>query len=166
MLRASSLDEIPQLVNILRGDMSLVGPRPLPLEYVSRYSTYESRRLKLRPGLTGLAQVNGRNAMSWQRRFAYDVTYVERWTWRMEVRILLDTVKVVLGRRGVSNESHVTMPEFVGTSRTPQPAARRLASVPSPGSGRVFRAGDESVRGRAKLSGLELLAVELETSVS
>lgn len=160
-LRASSLDETPQLYNILRGDMSLVGPRPLPLEYISRYSSYESRRLKLRPGLTGLAQVQGRNAMSWQRRFAYDVTYVERWTWRMEVRILIDTVKVVVGRHGVSHETHATMPEFRGTSLAPA-RGRHLSSVPG-GSSRGVHGMPSSV---PHVTGLELLAIELETSVS
>ena len=161
-LRASSLDETPQLYNILRGDMSLIGPRPLPLEYISRYSTFESRRLRLRPGLTGLAQVQGRNAISWQRRFAYDVTYVERWTWKMEVRILIDTVKVVLGRQGLSHETHTTMPEFTGTAQV-RTNNRHLSSIPG-GPGRGFHATPSSVT--PHLTGLELLAVELETSVS
>lgn len=161
-LHATSLDETPQLFNILRGDMSLVGPRPLPLEYVNRYSTYESRRLKLRPGLTGLAQVNGRNAMSWQKRFAYDITYVERWTLKMEVRILIDTVKVVLGRHGVSHAEHATMPEFTGTSRAP---GRSWHSMGHASASRALRPGGVSAPA-PRLPGLELLAVELETSVS
>ncbi len=164
-IRATSLDELPQFVNILRGDMSLVGPRPLPIEYVERYSSYESRRLKMRPGLTGLAQTQGRNAMSWQKRFAYDVTYVERWTWRMEARILLDTVKVVLGRTGISHGEHTTMPVFHGTvkrTRAQRPTAHR-----PPVDGRMTTTDDAVPAvpvGRA--SGLELLAVELERSAS
>ena len=118
--------------------------------------------MKLRPGLTGLAQVNGRNAMSWQKRFAYDITYVERWTWKMEVRILIDTIKVVLGRHGVSHEEHATMPEFTGTSSALGHGRHSIAPAPA---SRPFRPGALSVS-TTRLTGLELLAVELETSVS
>ena len=103
-----------------------------------------------------------RRAISWQRRFAYDVTYVERWTWKMEVRILIDTVKVVLGRQGLSHETHTTMPEFTGTAQV-RTNNRHLSSIPG-GPGRGFRATPSSVT--PHLTGLELLAVELETSVS
>ena len=131
VLRATSLDELPQLLNIARGEMSLVGPRPLPIAYIGRYSEYESRRLRMRPGLTGLAQVRGRNSISWQQKFAYDIAYVERWSWRLEVRIIVSTFAVVLGRHGVSSSEQATMHEFRGTTKqklaTPGTAAVRIA---------------------------------------
>ena len=157
ILRASSLDEIPQLLNILCGQMSLVGPRPLPMAYIERYSSYESRRSEVRPGLTGLAQVRGRNATSWQRRFAYDVTYVERWTWRLELLIMIETFTVVLARRGVSNGEHATMPEFVGTTSG---STRQYHSRHTPTFDTLHRTLD--VRQTSAPSGLEILAVELE----
>lgn len=115
MLRATSLDELPELFNVLRGDMSLVGPRPLRVEYLDRYTATQSRRHEVRPGITGLAQVEGRNALSWEERFALDVQYVDSWTLRGDVRILLRTVGAVLDRRGISHEGHATMPEFRGS---------------------------------------------------
>lgn len=113
-LRASSLDELPELLNVLRGDMSLVGPRPLLVQYLSRYSPRQSRRHEVRPGLTGLAQVMGRNALSWEEKFELDVRYVETQSLWLDLRILVLTVKAVLFRTGISARGEATMPEFQG----------------------------------------------------
>jgi len=113
-LRASSLDELPELLNVLRGEMSLVGPRPLLPRYLPRYSKTQARRHDVRPGLTGWAQVNGRNALSWADRFALDVWYVEHQSLFLDVKILWLTVWQVLRRTGISAEGHATMPEFMG----------------------------------------------------
>ena len=113
-LRAYSLDELPELWNVLRGDMSLVGPRPLPVRYLGRYSPAQRRRLEVRPGVTGLAQVNGRNAISWDEKFRLDVEYVERRSFLMDVRILAVTVLRVLMPSGVESAPGETMPEFRG----------------------------------------------------
>lgn len=117
VLRATSLDELPSLWNIVRGDMSLVGPRPLLMRYLPRYSPEQARRHDVRPGLTGLAQVSGRNALTWERKFELDVEYVEHHTLRGDLRILLATVAKVLRRDGIAAEDSVTMPEFMGSSR-------------------------------------------------
>ena len=117
VLRSTSIDELPQLWNVLRGDMSLVGPRPLLPEYLGRYSPEQARRHEVRPGLTGLAQVEGRNTASWEERLALDVAYVDSWTIGGDLRIMARTVASVLGRRGVSAEGHATMPEFQGEGR-------------------------------------------------
>lgn len=116
-LRRTSLDELPELVNVLRGDMSLVGPRPLIMEYVERYTPDQSRRLDVRPGVTGLAQVSGRNALSWEERFELDVEYVDRWSLWLDVTILARTIATVLRRDGISADGHATMPEFLGSTR-------------------------------------------------
>jgi len=113
-LRATSLDELPELVNVVRGDMSLVGPRPLLTEYLTRYSREQSRRHDVRPGVTGLAQVNGRNALTWDEKFAFDVEYVQRHSAVLDVKILLRTVRLVVTRRGVNQPKHATMEEFAG----------------------------------------------------
>lgn len=117
IVRALSLDELPQLWNVVRGDMSLVGPRPLLPQYLGRYTARQMRRHEVPPGITGLAQVEGRNALSWEERFELDVFYVEHWSLALDVRLLLRTVVAVLARRGVSAAGHATMPEFLGTSR-------------------------------------------------
>ena len=114
-LRAWSLDELPQLVNVLRGQMSLVGPRPLPMVYVERYSPEQRRRLEATPGITGWAQVNGRNAVDWDERLRLDVWYVDHASLVLDLRILGRTLRQVLGRRGVTAEGHATMPEFRGS---------------------------------------------------
>ena len=114
-LCATSLDELPELFNVVKGDMSLVGPRPLRTEYLSRYSARQARRHEVRPGITGLAQVEGRNAISWEERFELDVAYVESWTLLGDIKILVRTVGAVLGRKGISHEGHATMPEFRGS---------------------------------------------------
>jgi lipopolysaccharide/colanic/teichoic acid biosynthesis glycosyltransferase len=113
-LRASSLDELPQLFNVLRGDMSLVGPRPLLVEYLARYSPEQARRHEVKPGITGLAQVEGRNTLSWPEKFALDVFYIDHWSLALDLRILARTVGAVLRRRGISAAGEATMPEFRG----------------------------------------------------
>ena len=115
ILRATSLDELPELINILKGDMSIVGPRPLLVEYLPRYNAFQARRHEVRPGLTGYAQVNGRNALTWEDRFQMDVEYVDHITFAGDVKIILDTVGTVLKRGGISSETSVTMEEFMGT---------------------------------------------------
>ena len=122
-LRSLSLDELPQLWNIVRGDMSLIGPRPLLVRYLPRYSAEQSRRHELRPGITGWAQVNGRNAIDWDQKFKLDVWYVDHCSLALDLRILLATVASVVLRRGISSDSHVTMPEFMGDSATPDAIA-------------------------------------------
>jgi sugar transferase EpsL len=117
-LRTFSVDELPQLVNILRGDMSLVGPRPLPVEYVPRFTEFQMRRHEVKPGITGWAQVNGRNALSWEERLEMDVWYVENRSIGLDIKILGLTAWKVLKREGTSALGHATMPEFLG--RLPQ----------------------------------------------
>ncbi|HEV7732142.1 MAG TPA: sugar transferase [Candidatus Binatia bacterium] len=114
VLRASSIDELPQLWNVLRGDMSLVGPRPLLPEYLGRYSAEQARRHAVRPGITGLAQVNGRNTLGWAERLALDVQYVDTRSIRLDLVILARTVGCLVGGRGVSAPGHATMPAFAG----------------------------------------------------
>ncbi|MHB1309369.1 MAG: sugar transferase [Limisphaerales bacterium] len=115
-LRATSLDELPELLNVLKGEMSLVGPRPLLVQYLSRYSAEQARRHELPPGLTGWAQVNGRNSLSWDERLAMDVWYVDHWSIWLDVRILAKTVLTVVRRDGISAEGDATMPEFRGST--------------------------------------------------
>lgn len=125
-LRTSSLDELPELWNVLKGDMSLVGPRPLLMEYLPLYSPEQARRHHMRPGLTGLAQVSGRNLLSWPERFRLDVEYVDRFSLWLDARILARTVAAVVTSRGVSAEGHATMPRFTGeTGERPGQAPRR-----------------------------------------
>jgi sugar transferase EpsL len=112
LLRRASLDELPQLWNVLRGDMSLVGPRPLLMAYLGRYTPEQARRHGVRPGVTGWAQINGRNGISWEEKFALDVWYVDHWTFWLDVRILAATVQVFRGK-GISAPTHATMPEFM-----------------------------------------------------
>ncbi|WP_341946163.1 sugar transferase [Microbacterium sp. LWH11-1.2] len=111
-LRSTSLDELPSLWNVLRGDMSIVGPRPLLVEYLERYSPEQARRHEVRPGITGLAQVTGRNAISWESKFAQDVRYVDRRSVGLDLRIVARTVGSVVKRDGISAEGHVTMTKF------------------------------------------------------
>jgi lipopolysaccharide/colanic/teichoic acid biosynthesis glycosyltransferase len=118
-LRASSLDELPQLWNVLRGDLSLVGPRPLLIQYLPRYSPEQARRHDVLPGITGWAQVNGRNAISWEEKFALDVWYVDHWSLALDLRILALTLLKVVKRSGISREGHATMPEFMGSTPSP-----------------------------------------------
>lgn len=113
-MRSASLDELPELWNVLKGDMSLVGPRPLLVGYLDRYTPEQARRHEVRPGITGWAQVNGRNALSWEERLALDVWYVENRSLWLDVKILAMTVGKVLRREGVTSPGHATMPEFTG----------------------------------------------------
>jgi sugar transferase EpsL len=113
-LRAASLDELPELWNVLCGDMSLVGPRPLLMEYLPLYSTRQARRHEVRPGITGWAQINGRNALSWQQKFEHDVWYVENKSFLLDLRILWMTLRAVFARTGISSDGHATMPPFTG----------------------------------------------------
>lgn len=111
-LRSTSLDELPELWNVVRGDMSLVGPRPLLMRYLDRYTAEEARRHEVRPGLTGWAQVHGRNAASWEDRLRLDVWYVDHRSFLLDLRIILRTVKIVLRKEGISSAGEATMPEF------------------------------------------------------
>lgn len=116
LLRSTSLDELPTLWNVIKGDMSLVGPRPLLIAYLDRYSPTQARRHEVRPGLTGLAQVNGRNRLSWEEKLALDVEYVDRYGLRLDIKIMAKTVLGVLRREGISADGAATMPEFMGTA--------------------------------------------------
>lgn len=113
-LRASSIDELPELWNVLKGDMSLVGPRPLLIEYLPLYSAEQARRHEVRPGITGWAQVHRRNASTWERRFAMDVWYVDHQSLALDLRVLVKTVTSVVTREGITAEGHATMPKFTG----------------------------------------------------
>lgn len=114
-LRASSLDELPELINILKGDMSIIGPRPLLVAYLPRYNEFQHHRHDVRPGLTGYAQAHGRNAVSWEDKFAMDVWYTQHITFVEDVKIIFDTINTVLKREGISSESSATMEVFMGT---------------------------------------------------
>lgn len=114
IIRTLSLDELPQLWNVLRGEMSFVGPRPLLVEYLPRYNTIQKRRHEVKPGITGWAQVNGRNAISWEEKFNYDVWYVDHQSFWLDLKILWMTVQKVFKREGVSQAGHVTMEKFNG----------------------------------------------------
>ena len=115
-LRASSLDELPELFNMLKGDMSVVGPRPLLVKYLPRYNEHQARRHEVRPGFTGLAQVHGRNAISWEEKFDWDVKYVDHITFLGDWKIIFDTVRTVLKHEGISAEGEATMDEFFGSA--------------------------------------------------
>ncbi len=114
-MRRSSLDELPEFLNVLKGDMSVVGPRPLLVQYLQRYTPEQARRHHVRPGVTGWAQVNGRNALTWEEKFALDVWYVDHWSFRLDVRIILLTIWKIFKREGISQPGHASMPEFMGS---------------------------------------------------
>lgn len=114
-LRATSLDELPELWNVIRGDMSLVGPRPLLMEYLARYTPAQASRHDVLPGITGLAQINGRNALGWDEKFAFDREYVEKCSLALDIRILVRTIGQVAARRGVNQPGHATMEPFTGS---------------------------------------------------
>lgn len=116
IIRSLSIDELPQFINILKGDMSFIGPRPLMKCYLGRYNTFQARRHEVRPGITGWAQVNGRNAISWEKKFDYDVWYVDHLTFLTDLKILFLTLKTLINRKGINSETSATMEEFMGTS--------------------------------------------------
>lgn len=118
LLRSTSLDELPQLWHVLSGKMSLVGPRPLPVRYLPRYSPFQNRRHEIRPGITGWAQINGRNAISWEKKFELDVWYVDNRSILLDAKILFLTFLKVFKRSGINNSGTETMPEFTGSERT------------------------------------------------
>lgn len=116
IIRKSSLDEIPQLVNVLKGEMSMVGPRPLLREYLTLYSEEQSKRHQLKPGITGWAQINGRNGISWEQKFNYDIWYIDNCSLFLDVKILFGTLFNVLSGKGISQEGHVSAKKFTGNS--------------------------------------------------
>lgn len=115
-IRRTSLDELPQLINVLKGDMSLIGPRPLLIQYLPLYSKEQARRHEVKPGITGWAQVNGRNAISWKQKFEYDVWYVDNMSFALDFKILLMTIKKVFKREGITQEGHATAEAFTGNN--------------------------------------------------
>jgi sugar transferase EpsL len=117
-LRKASLDELPELINVLLGDMSIVGPRPLLVDYLPLYNDFQHRRHEVRPGITGWAQVNGRNAISWNDKFAYDVWYVDNRSYILDLKIIVKTVIQVFRREGITHEGDVAMPRFTGNSNS------------------------------------------------
>lgn len=124
-LRSFSLDELPELFNVLRGEMSLVGPRPLLMQYLDRYTAEQARRHEVLPGITGWAQVNGRNAVTWEQKFRYDVWYVDNWSLWLDVKILALTLWKVLTREGISRPGHATAPEYMGPESDDRDQAQR-----------------------------------------
>lgn len=117
ILRSTSLDELPELFNVLKGEMSLVGPRPLLMEYLDYYTPEQARRHKVKPGITGWAQVNGRNALTWEEKLELDIWYVDNWTVWLDIKIIFTTISKVLKREGISQEGQATMERFTGTVR-------------------------------------------------
>lgn len=144
-LRRTSIDELPEILDVLRGAMSLVGPRPLITAYRDRYSAEQARRMDMPPGITGLAQVSGRNALTWEERFELDVAYVDGWSLRLDLEIVLRTLLAVLRREGISAEGHATMPEFRGR-QAPRPSVVAGPAGPSPGGPRQGTKVDQEGR--------------------
>lgn len=130
-LRSTSLDELPELINILKGDMAIIGPRPLLIEYLPLYNEKQSRRHEVRPGLSGLAQVNGRNAITWEQRFDEDVEYVDTCTFGLDVKLVFLTIYKVLKREGISGNGVATMTAFTGNAAEAQTATAETAAVAS-----------------------------------
>jgi sugar transferase EpsL len=127
VLRSTSIDELPSLLNVLAGELSLVGPRPLPVRYLTRYTPEQARRLEVRPGITGWAQVNGRNELDWEERFELDVWYVDHRSFVLDARIVVKTIEKLVRREGIAHAGHATMPEFLGIAdpgAEPQPPVR------------------------------------------
>lgn len=114
-LRSTSFDELPELLNVLKGDMSIVGPRPLMMKYMGRYSPEQARRHEVKPGITGWAQINGRNAVSWEDKFKLDVWYVDNWTFWLDMKIIFKSIWMVIAREGITQQGRATMDEFMGT---------------------------------------------------
>ena len=115
LLRKTSIDELPVLINVIKGDMSLVGPRPLPVKYLSRFDSFQKKRMKIKPGITGLAQINGRNRLSWDERFNYDIDYIRKRTFLLDLMIIFKTIFLVTYRKNVDGRSQEIMPEFMGS---------------------------------------------------
>lgn len=113
-LRSTSLDELPELINIIKGDMSIVGPRPLLVKYLPLYNSVQRQRHNVRPGLTGLAQVNGRNSIKWEEKFDYDITYIKELSLLLDLKIIIKTIQIIFTRDGINSETNVTMEEFMG----------------------------------------------------
>lgn len=130
-LRASSLDELPELWNVLKGEMSLVGPRPLLIQYLPRYTPEQARRHDVLPGITGWAQINGRNSLSWEEKFALDVWYVDNWSLALDVKILIATFRSLFRPTGIAHGPYATMPEFLGYDGTAVPAPEYRVKEPS-----------------------------------
>jgi sugar transferase EpsL len=128
VLRSTSLDELPELINVLLGEMSLVGPRPLLMQYLERYTPEQMRRQDVLPGMTGWAQVNGRNALTWEEKFRLDVWYADHWSLWLDIKILLKTFLKVIRREGISQEGHVSAEEFMGSPRNQPAQAQQEAS--------------------------------------
>ncbi|MFM7371483.1 MAG: sugar transferase, partial [Sphaerospermopsis kisseleviana] len=114
-LRSTSLDELPELINVMKGEMSFVGPRPLLMKYINLYTPEQMRRHNMKPGITGWAQINGRNAIEWEDKFKLDLWYIDNWSLILDLKILFMTVEKVLKRQGISQSNHATMREFTGT---------------------------------------------------
>jgi sugar transferase EpsL len=140
-LRSASLDELPELFNVLRGEMSLVGPRPLLMQYLPRYSPEQARRHAVLPGITGWAQINGRNALTWQDKFRLDVWYVDHWAFGLDIKILLLTLGKVFKREGISQPGHATAEEFMGNPPEPTPVAAPTGlAAPNPAAAEFWQA--------------------------
>jgi sugar transferase EpsL len=120
VLRATSIDELPELFNVLRGDMSIVGPRPLLMQYLERYNAEQARRHEVLPGITGWAQVNGRNAISWEDKFRYDVWYIDNWSFWLDLKIIGMTIRKALQREGINQPGHISASEFMGSDNHSQ----------------------------------------------
>jgi lipopolysaccharide/colanic/teichoic acid biosynthesis glycosyltransferase len=127
-LRSTSLDELPELINVLRGEMSLVGPRPLLMQYLERYTPEQSRRHDVLPGITGWAQINGRNILTWEDKFRLDVWYVNHWSFWLDIKILALTLWKVLRREGISQPGHVTAEEFMGSAPPEAPSSENTGN--------------------------------------
>jgi len=115
-LRKTSIDELPVLYNVFKGEMSLVGPRPLPLKYYSRFNSFQKKRMDVKPGITGLAQIHGRNELSWQERFEYDIKYIKKHSFFLDLKIIFKTLLLVISRKNIDGKNQEIMPEFMGNN--------------------------------------------------
>jgi sugar transferase EpsL len=120
IMRANSLDELPELINVFKGEMSIVGPRPLLMQYLDRYTPEQTRRHEVLPGMTGWAQINGRNAITWEEKFRYDVWYVDHWNFWLDIKIIVESIWKVLTREGINQPGRISAEEFMGTNNDPQ----------------------------------------------
>ena len=150
-LRAASLDELPELFNVLKGDMSLVGPRPLLMQYLDRYTPEQARRHEVKPGITGWAQVNGRNAISWEEKFALDIWYVDNCSLRLDIKVLWMTLAEILKRDGINQPGQATAEEFLGGGRRAEGGGQR-----SEGRGRRSEVGEQRAEGGEQRAEVEI----------